>query len=141
MLRGFLSIILLSPCSPVRAGNGFLGIDHEIALDQNGIWGRKYQTGLEFGVLVTEIAGSVWLGNNDEIGHTLWQSVDATVVSSVVAQALKVSFSRARPDQGNDPNQWFKGRCCDSFPSGEVTIQSSFVTPFIVNYGRSDPWV
>ena len=34
-----------------------------------------------------------------------------------------------------------QGRCCDSFPSGEVTLQASFVTPFIANYARDYPWV
>jgi hypothetical protein len=51
------------------------------------------------------------------------------------------SFSRARTNQGNDPNRWFKGSCCDSFPSGEVTLQASFVTPLIVNYAREAPWI
>jgi PAP2 superfamily len=138
--RGWLIPLVLSASFHARAGDGFLGIDHEIGLDQHGIWARKYQTGLEYGVLATEIAGSWWLGNNDELGHTLWQTVDATVVSSVMAEALKLSLSRARPNQGNDPNQWFKGRCCDSFPSGEVTLQASFVTPFIANYARGNPW-
>ena len=124
-----------------RAGDGFLGIDHELDLDQRGIWARKYQLGLEYGVIATEIGGSLWLGNDDELGHTLWQTIDATAISSIAAEGLKFSFSRARPDQGNNPNQWFKGRCCDSFPSGEVTLQASFVTPFIVDYSKDHPWV
>jgi len=141
MRPGLLLLALLSYSFPVMAGDGFLGIDHELSLDQRGIWARKYQTGLEFGVLAVEIGGSLWLGNDDELGHTLWQAVDSTAVSSLTAEVLKLSFSRARPDQGNNPNQWFKGRCCDSFPSGEVTVQASFVTPFIVNYARDYPWV
>lgn len=141
MRPGLLLLALLSYSFPVMAGDGFLGIDHELSLDRRGIWARKYQTGLEFGVLAVEIGGSLWLGNDDELGHTLWQAVDSTAVSSLTAEVLKLSFSRARPDQGNNPNQWFKGRCCDSFPSGEVTVQASFVTPFIVNYARDYPWV
>lgn len=141
MRLGLLLLALLSYSFPVMAGDGFLGIDHELSLDQRGIWARKYQTGLEFGVLAVEIGGSLWLGNDDELGHTLWQTVDSTAVASLTAEVLKLSFSRARPDQGNNPNQWFKGRCCDSFPSGEVTVQASFVTPFIVNYARDYPWV
>jgi hypothetical protein len=141
MRVGLLLLALLSVSVPVMAGDGFLGIDHELSLDQRGVWARKYQTGLEFGVLATEIGGALWLGNDDELGHTLWQAVDSTAVSSLAAEALKLSFGRARPNQGNNPNQWFKGRCCDSFPSGEVTLQASFVTPFIVNYARDYPWV
>jgi hypothetical protein len=141
MRPGLLLLALLSHSFPVMAGDGFLGIDHELSLDQRGIWARKYQTGLEFSVLAVEIGGSLWLGNDDELGHTLWQAVDSTAVSSLTAEVLKLSFSRARPNQGNDPNRWFKGRCCDSFPSGEVTVQASFVTPFIANYARDYPWV
>jgi PAP2 superfamily protein len=141
MRVGLQLLVLLSVSFPVMAGDGFLGIDHELSLDQRGVWARKYQTGLEFGVLATEIGGALWLGNDDELGHTWWQAVDSTAVSSLAAEALKLSFSRARPNQGNNPNQWFKGRCCDSFPSGEVTLQASFVTPFIANYARDYPWV
>ncbi|MDP9084853.1 MAG: phosphatase PAP2 family protein [Pseudomonadota bacterium] len=126
---------------PAVAGDGFLGIDQRLALDQHGIWARKYQTGLEYGVLAMEFTGSLWLGNNDELGHVFWQTLDSTAVSAVSAQLLKYAFSRARPDQGNDPNRWFRGRCCDSFPSGEVTLQASFVTPFIAHYARDNPWI
>jgi hypothetical protein len=139
--RAILLLGMLSISIGAHAGDGFLGIDHEWQLDQHGIWARKYQTALEFGVIAIEIGGSLWLGNDDELGHTLWQTVDSTVISSVAAELLKVSFSRARPNQGNDPNRWFKGRCCDSFPSGEVTLQASFVTPFIANYAHDYPWV
>jgi PAP2 superfamily len=125
----------------LASASAHAGFDHEWALDVNGIWARKYQTGLEYAVIATEVAGSLWLGDNDEFGHTLWQTVDSTIVSSFAAETLKLGFSRARPDQGNNPHQWFKGRCCDSFPSGEVTLQASFVTPFIANYSRDNPWV
>jgi hypothetical protein len=72
-----------------RAGDGFLGIDHELDLDQRGIWARKYQVALEYGVIATEIGGSLWLGNDDELGHTLWQTIDATAISSIAAEGLK----------------------------------------------------
>jgi undecaprenyl-diphosphatase len=125
-------------CCCVSAHAGF---DHEWALDDHGIWSRKVQVGLEFGVIATELAGGLWLGNDDEFGHTFWQSIDSTAISAVGAALLKRGFSRARPNQGNDPNRWFRGSCCESFPSGEVTLQASFVTPFIVDYGKDHPWV
>jgi undecaprenyl-diphosphatase len=117
------------------------GFDHELPLDQNGIWARQYQTGLQNAVIGLEVAGSLWFGNDNELGHTFWQTIDASAVSGIGATALKYAFSRARPSQGNDPNQWFKGRGHQSFPSGEVTLQASFAAPFIANYGRQDPWV
>jgi undecaprenyl-diphosphatase len=123
------------------AGGGPFGIDHELPLDQNGIWARKYQNGLETGVIALEVAGSLWVGNDDKLGHTLWQTVDASVISAAGAQLLKYGFGRARPNEGDNPNLWFRGNRYSSFPSGEVTLQASFVTPFIANYARQNPWV
>ncbi|HEY2686077.1 MAG TPA: phosphatase PAP2 family protein [Steroidobacteraceae bacterium] len=137
----FGGALLLGVFAMLCAPSVQAGIDHEWALDQHGIWGRDYQTGLEYGVIATEIAGALWLGNDNDVGHTFWQSIDSSVISGVTAEVLKVSFSRARPSQGNDPNKWFQGRCCESFPSGEVTLQASFVTPFIARYAKDDPWI
>src|SRR5713101_1491788 len=123
-----------------EAGGPF-GIDHELALDQKCIWALKYQTALETSVVAFEVAGSLWFGNDNELGHTLWQTVDSSVISGVGAQLLKYGFGRARPSQGDNPNAWFKGSHYQSFPSGEVTLQASFVTPFIANYARQNPWV
>ena len=132
---------MLCLASGSSQAGGPLGIDHAWTLDQSGVWARSVQTGLEYGVVAVEAAGALWLGNDSELGHTAWQTVDSSLIAGVAAQGLKIAFSRARPDQGGDPNQWFRGRCCRSFPSGEVTLQASFVTPIIVHYGRSDPWV
>ena len=83
----------------------------------------------------------MWLGDDDPFGHTLWQTVDSSVVSGIGASALKLSFGRSRPDVGQGPNSWFRGRSNESFPSGEVTLQASFVTPLIVEYAPQNPWV
>jgi len=138
-----LILLLVSPLfgEMAHAGGGPLGIDHEWALDQSGIWARKYQTGLETGVLAVELGGALWLGNDNPLGHTFWQTLDSSVISGVAAQGLKLAFSRARPYQGNNPNLWFQGSGHQSFPSGEVTLQASFVTPLIVNYAKGNPWV
>ena len=125
----------------LASGAAHAGLDHEWSRDQNGIWARKYQTGLENGVIALEVAGSLWFGNDNGLGHTFWQTIDASVISGLGATVLKYAFSRARPYQGDNPNAWLLGGCHQSFPSGEVTLQASFVTPFIANYGRQDPWV
>src|SRR5580700_8608650 len=141
LLRGLMGhwrarLLMLLASTSVSAG-----IDHELALDQSGIWARKYSVALEDGVIVLEAGGALWLGNDDELGHTFWQTIDASVISGIGAQALKYAFSRARPYQGDNPDKWFQGSCCQSFPSGEVTLQASFVTPFIVNYAKYNPWI
>ena len=113
--RGFgwlLALVLsVGAACVAHAGSGPLGIDHEWALDQSGIWARKYQTGLEFGVIAVEVSGALWLGNDNELGHTMWQTVDSSVLSGLASEILKRSFSRARPEQGDNPNAWFKGSC------------------------------
>lgn len=134
-------LVVLLGVRPVEAKAGFLGIDHEWTLDQGGIWGRKYQTALEAAVIATEVGGALWLGSDDDLGRTFWQTIDSSVAASVTAQIMKSSFGRPRPYQGNNPNAWFKGHCCASFPSGEVTLQASFVTPFIMRYAKEQPWV
>jgi PAP2 superfamily protein len=143
--RRAIALLLMAGCALrsgwACAGGGPLGIDHEWALDQSGIWSQKYQNVLEYGAIVAELGGGIWRGRDDPLGQTFWQSVDSTALSAVSAEILKYAFSRRRPSQGNDPDKWFQGSCCDSFPSGEVTIQASFVTPFIVNYARSEPWI
>lgn len=132
--------VLLLP-SLALAGGGPFGIDSELPLDTSGIWARKYQTGLENGVVAVELGGALWFGNDDKLGHAFWQDIDATALSGVAAQLLKYGFSRARPYQGDNPNAWFKGHCCQSFPSGEVTLQAAFVTPLIVDYYKDSPWI
>jgi undecaprenyl-diphosphatase len=141
MRNPWLLLMLALVARGADAGNGPFGIDYEWSLDQSGIWARKYQTALETGVVAFEVVGSLWFGNDNELGHTLWQTVDSSVISGVGAQLLKYGFGRARPRQGNNPNLWFKGTRYQSFPSGEVTLQASFVTPFIVNYRRENPWI
>src|SRR5476651_1238066 len=76
-----LLIVLASSCG--HANSGPLGIDHELALDQNGIWARRYQTGLEYGVIAVEVGGALWFGNDNELGHTFWQSADASIISGI----------------------------------------------------------
>src|SRR5437763_7448305 len=107
---GWFAALLLFVTGSAWAGGPF-GIDHEIALDTSGIWARKYQTGLENGVIAVEVAGALWFGNDDPLGHTFWQTVDSSLISGIAATALKRTIGRARPTQGDDPNKWFKGSC------------------------------
>ncbi len=116
-----LLLLCIMPTGAYAAG-GPLGIDSQLPLDTSGIWARKYQTGLESGVIAVEVVGALWFGNDDKLGHAFWQDIDSTALSGVAAQILKYGFSRARPSQSDNPNAFFKGHCCQSFPSGEVTL-------------------
>ena len=137
-----LLVLALAAAPGCFAGGGPLGIDHEWSYDNSGIWSRSNQQVLEYGVIAFEVGGAVWEGGDTRFGRTLWQSIDASAASGVVALALKYAFSRVRPIDGSgDPNLWFRGHGNASFLSGEVTLVSSVVTPLVLEYRHDDPWV
>ena len=137
------SLFFLAMVTPSAfAGGGPLGIDSRLGYDNSGIWARKYQLGLQYGLLLAEVSGAVWEGGDSRLGRTLWKSIDASVVSGVASEALKVGFSRVRPiDSGGNPDLWFKGKGNQSFPSGEVALASAVVTPVILEYVHDQPWI
>ncbi|MGC8521777.1 MAG: phosphatase PAP2 family protein [Steroidobacteraceae bacterium] len=123
------------------SSHGPFGIDYRLkAQDKNGFFSRSNQLGLEFGTVAFEAAGALFLGNHKGLGHVFWQSADASVFAGFAADALKYTFRRARPFQSKGPNAFFQGTD-QSFPSGEVTLQASFVTPFILHYRHRYPWI
>jgi undecaprenyl-diphosphatase len=128
-------------CCSVWAGNGPLGIDHRWNLDESGIWARSNQTAVQNLSALVVLGGAAWEGNDTRLGRTFWKASESMVVADVSAQGLKYVFRRARPIQGNDPNDWFGPRSHKSFPSGEMTHITSIVTPFIAEYGRDQPAV
>jgi undecaprenyl-diphosphatase len=119
----------------------FADFDHRVTKDETGIWSRGVQNFVYYGAIATEIGGAAWFGGEDKLGRTFWESIDSSVFSGVTAEVAKRAFGRRRPAETPDPNDWWNGSCCKSFPSGEVTLQASFVTPFIVNYAADHPWV
>ena len=121
--------------------HGPFGIDYRLTRqDNNGILSRSNQLGLEYGTVAFEAAGALVLGNHKGLGHVFWQAADSSVFAGFAADALKYAFRRARPFQGKGPNAFFDGMS-QSFPSGEVTLQASFVTPFILHYRHRYPWI
>jgi hypothetical protein len=124
---------------PVHAGGGPLGIDHRVTYDDSGIWARSVQLKLLYGLLATEGGIALWEGGDTRLGHTAWQSVDATLATGLVTELLKRGFARERPHTTADPNHWFAGGGNESFPSGEAGVTSTIVAPFILEYGPEHP--
>jgi undecaprenyl-diphosphatase len=122
-----------------EAGGGPFGIDHVVPYDNSGIWARSNQTALMDATILTVVAGSIALGNQDKLGDTFWRSLDSMAISGVTAQAGKWIFQRKRPSQTDNPNEFFKGTKYESFPSGEVAAIAGAVTPFVVAYGADHP--
>jgi len=138
MGRSALARVLLLSCT-FYAARSFAGVDHAVSFDESGIWKRSYQQALVYTLVGGEIAGAVWLGGEDRLGKTFWQAIDSSALGAVSSEAMKHIFTRARPTQTSDPNQWFQGSGHYSFPSGEVTAVTAIVTPFVLEYGRDHP--
>lgn len=124
-----------------HAAGGPLGIDHRIGYDQRGIWSRHDQLLVEDLTLATVFGGALWEGGESRLGRTYWQAVDSSIFAAASATVGKEVFTRARPAQTDDPNKWFQGKGHYSFPSGEVSVVSAAVAPFVFEYGADHPTV
>ena len=140
-LRSWLCAAAILVSGAAHAGGGPFGIDHRVHYDDSGIWTRSNQETLMYGTIGTVVGGALVFGDNDQLGDTFWRSVDAMVITSVGAEAMKYTFQRERPSQTGSPDRFFSGSHAESFPSGEVAAISAAVTPFIVTYGRDHPAV
>ena len=124
-------------CSLAHAG----GIDHKVNTTDSGIWARNDQLYLEYATLATVVGGALWEGGEDRLGNTYWRALDSSVAGAIASTALKYTFTRSRPSQTDNPDEWFQGKGHYSFPSGEVTFISAAVTPFILEYSDDHPSV
>ncbi|MDE2089743.1 MAG: phosphatase PAP2 family protein [Gammaproteobacteria bacterium] len=120
---------------------GLHHLDHPVHQDTSGLWSIARAGQFPAELIGVTLAGAVWEGGNNRLGRTLWQSVDAAAIAGISTQALKYTFQRERPSQTSDPNQWFQGMHAQSFPSGDVSSITALVTPLILEYHRTDPWI
>ena len=90
---------------------------------------------------MTVIGGALFADDDSRLGHAFDQSLDAMLLTAGTTTAMKYAFSRERPIQNADPNDFFVGRGYGSFPSCEVAEISAVVTPFIAEYGHDHPAV
>ena len=131
------ALLSLLPASAIAGGP--LGIDHRVHYDDSGIWKRSYQKDLAAGAALTVLGGALFADSDTRLGRTFDQSLDAMVFTAGTTTAMKYAFSRERPIQNANPNDFFDGRGFGSFPSGEVAEISAVVTPFIAEYGHDHP--
>lgn len=115
------------------------GIDHPVHVEDDGVWAKRNQNVVRYGSIVATLGVAFWQGGETRLGKSAWQSVDSLALASIAAGVGKVVFGRLRPDQTDDPGQWFEGG--KSFPSGEVSQVAAIVTPYVLEYGRDNPWV
>lgn len=127
------------PAASAMASGPFR-IDSKLGYDDQGIWKRRNQLLLEYGLVGGELIGAFWQGRDTRLGRTFFEAIDSSLIGAASSEVLKRSFRRLRPNQTDDPRDFFKsgGR---SFPSGEVTLTAAVVTPFILEYGHDHPAV
>jgi membrane-associated phospholipid phosphatase len=125
----FLILLLSAP--------SFAGIDHRVNEDTGGIW--RYQNTPPAALLLISVGGALFLGTEDRLGRTFWQSSESFLVTGGATEILKRTTGRLRPAQTDDPNQWRKGG--HSFPSGHVSATTALVTPLILEYKDERPAV
>jgi membrane-associated phospholipid phosphatase len=141
MLKIILLLIMMAASQPALPKDGPIGIDHNVARDNDGVTLRRNQLLIENGMIVALVAGALWYGGDNRLGETYWRAIDSSVLGAVASTGLKYVFTRSRPTQSDNPNLWFQGRGHDSFPSGEVTFMAAAVTPFVMQYKDDVPLV
>jgi len=142
LLRRASALLMgLAICGGAAAASGPLGIDHRLQFDESGVWARSNQRAVQTLSALTVVGGALWEGDDTRLGRTFWKATESMVAADLAAEGLKRVTRRARPEQGNDPNDWFGPGGHRSFPSGEVAHISAVVTPFIAEYGRDRPAV
>ena len=124
-------------------GTGYTGgwsvIDHRVHQDESGIWNPNVYRGL-MGVLgIADLGGALWEGSESRLGKTLWQTMDSQILAVSSATAMKYAFTRERPSETSNPNNWFAHGSNYSFPSTEAAFSASLVTPFVLEYAGEHP--
>src|SRR5512144_1458274 len=115
-------VVALSPAAALAQGCGWSHIDHEVGY-----------------LPIAQVGGALWEGSESRFGKTMWQGIDSEILGDVAAEGGKYIFTRARPDQGNNPCLWFQGSSHKSFPSGEASVAAALVTPYVIEYAGDNP--
>lgn len=127
------------PCTVQACG--WSRIDRIVAYDESGLWNPDVYRNVLTVASVAGLAGALWEGAETRLGRTMWQGVDAQIFAGVSAEIGKRVFTRSRPDQADDPCLWFQGKGHDSFPSGETSLATALVMPYVLEYGADQPAV
>ena len=114
-------------------------VDHVVTYDDSGIWNPNVYRSVFYVLSVAQVGGAVWEGAQTRFGRTMWQGVDAQIISGIGTTIGKHIFTRVRPIDGNDPCLWFEGGSNYSFPSGEAASAMALVMPYMLEYGREYP--
>ena len=115
---------LLIAALVVGSVGGMIGLDGQIRDAAKGINDSSALTlqrvgfGLVGGGLLA-LYGTGWWTDGEQKRHAALTGLESTVVAFGVAELMKVTFGRERPDSGKGPLAWFQGG--QSFISGDTT--------------------
>jgi membrane-associated phospholipid phosphatase len=132
------SLLLIAPACGAQ-NCGWSHVDHRVTYDASGIWNPNVYRGVVAVATVAETGGAVWEGSETRLGKTMWQGIDSEIIGGVMATAGKYVFTRVRPSNTDNPCLWFHGSSNYSFPSGESSVATALVTPYVLEYGGEYP--
>jgi len=132
-----LAIFFIASTLPVAGHAG--SIDHKVSKDESGIWNPKVYRGLMGVLSIADLGGALLEGSESRLGKTLWRTMDSQIVAVASSTVMKYAFTRERPNETNNPNNWFAHGSNDSFPSTETALSASLVTPFVLEYAGEHP--
>lgn len=118
---------------------GWSIIDRRIHKDESGIWDPKAYRGVMGVLIAADLGGALWEGSESRLGKTLWQTMDSEILAVGSTTAMKHVFTRKRPRETGNPDEWFAHGTNDSFPSTEAAMAASLVMPFILEYAGEYP--
>lgn len=131
--------LTLAPAAALAQSCGWSHIDREVGFSDSGMWNPNVYRGIVGALTIAQVGGALWEGSESRFGKTMWQGIDSEIIGDVAAEAGKYVFTRARPDQGNNPCLWFQGSSHKSFPSGEASVAAALVTPYVIEYAGDNP--
>jgi len=121
--------------------DGPFEFDHRLRYDSSGLWARKYQLAVEYGLVAGTLGVALYEGSESRMGNVAWKTLDSMLITAGIVQIAKPAFSRMRPSQSDDSGKFFQGHGNRSFPSGEVAHVAAAVTPMLMEYGQEKPWL
>ncbi|MEA1954854.1 MAG: phosphatase PAP2 family protein [Campylobacterota bacterium] len=112
-------------------------LDKKVTLDEDGFWGAHYD--IPKYATIGILAAAAYEGTESRFGKTAWKSLDAGLMSQLLAEGSKRITGRLRPRHTDSPSEWFEDG--KSFFSGHVSGMTALVTPFVLEYKDDSPWV
>jgi len=135
MIRKLFLIFILSVTSFAYE----LPIDKKVEKQKNFVYALHYQ--MPNMLIGATLMTAIYYGNIGRIGVTAYKALDAVIVSSIVTTSTKHLTRRKRPRHSENSDSWFQALGSHSFPSGHTSSLTSIIVPFMMEFGKTHPWI